>query len=90
MPNILTNNSDWHSELLKVNFESPSKGMLNPLHFLMLLPVEQQDPKAKGVGTGDLEEHQNLLLPSSDQNWWSMAEAERTFLFTHRGTMKIF
>lgn len=88
MPNILTNDSDWHSELLKVNLESPGKGMLNPLHFLLL--VEQQVLKARGVGIRDLEEDHCFLLPSSDQNWWSMVETERTFLFTHRGSMKMF
>lgn len=90
MPNILTNNSDWHSELLKVNLESPGEGMLNPLHFLLLLLVEQLVPKARGVGIRDLEEDHYLLLPRSDQNWWSMVEAERTFLFTHRGSVKMF
>lgn len=90
MPNILTNNSDWHSELLKVNLESPGKGMLNPLHFLLLLLVEQRVPKARGVGIRDLEEDHYFLLLRSDQNWWSMVEAERTFLFTHRDSAKMF
>lgn len=84
MPNILTNNSDWHFELLQVNLESLAKGMLNPLHFLLF--VEQQVPKARAIGIRDLEEDHNFLLPSGAQNWWSMVEEERTFLFTHRGS----
>lgn len=40
--------------------------MLNPLHFLLL--VEQQVPKARGVGIRDLEEDHNFLLPNSAQN----------------------
>lgn len=60
--------------------------MLNPLHFVLF--VEQQVPKARGVGIQDSEEDHNFLLPSSDQNWWSMVE--RTFLFTHRGSKKVF
>lgn len=66
MPNTLANNSDCHSELLKGNLESPGKEMLNPLHFLLLLLVEQQVPKARGVGIKDLEEGHNFFLPRSD------------------------
>lgn len=73
-----------------MNLESPGKGMLNPLHFLPLLFVEQQVPKARGVGIRDLEEDHYLLLPCSDQDWWSIVEAERTFLFTHSGSVKMF